>query len=85
MTIIYNIMYNGQIEPDYETTYFYEFIDKSFTRMSFKELSIKIGANCIKYIELEGGRPSADFYINDTFDMKMLIKKYNYFSLYTYV
>ena len=35
------ISYDGQKEPDYKTTYFYEVVDKSFERISFRELKKK--------------------------------------------
>lgn len=73
--IKYNIRFDGEIEPDYNTSYCYEFKNK---HVSFKELFIELGDNCVKYIELEGGWPSADFYIKNTFNIDLLIKKYNY-------
>lgn len=79
--IKYTIMYHGQREPDYETSFFYEFIDKSFKRISFKELYTELGDNCVKYIELEGGNSSADFYIKDTFNINLLIDKYDYLDI----
>jgi hypothetical protein len=73
------ISYNGMREPDYLTTYMYEFIDKSLIRLSLKELKNIIGDYCVKYEEHEG-KPGAYFYINILFDINK-IKKYDYFEV----
>jgi predicted DNA-binding ArsR family transcriptional regulator len=66
------VCYNGQKEPDYRTTYFYEFIDKTIDRISFKQLYNIIGDDCIKYKELEGSKQGAHFYIKSDYDMNNL-------------
>jgi hypothetical protein len=73
------ISYNGLKSPDYITTYFYEFLDKSIKRHSFEELYNIIGAeNCIKYTQLESSKLEAYFYINNIYDINK-IKVYDYF------
>lgn len=75
------VCYNGQKEPDYITTFFHEFIDKTINRLSFSELYNIIGSNnCVKYTELEGSKQGAIFYIKNNFDIDNLIKTYNYFQ-----
>jgi hypothetical protein len=74
------VCYNGQKEPDYITTYFHEFIDKTIHRISFAELYNIIGNdNCIKYTELEGSKQGAIFYIKSNYDINNLIQSFNYF------
>lgn len=73
------VSYNGMREPDYKTTYMYEFIDKSINRLTFKDLKNIIGNHCVKYTELEG-KPGAYFYIVNSFDINK-IKKYDYFEV----
>lgn len=75
------VYYNGQKEPDYITTFFHEFIDKTIHRISFAELYNVIGSNnCIKYTELEGSKQSALFYIKDDFNIDNLLQTYTYFK-----
>lgn len=75
------VCYKDQKEPDYITTFFHEFIDKTIHRISFTELYNIIGnQNCIKYTELEGSKQGAIFYIKDNFDIDNLIQSFNYFD-----
>lgn len=75
------VCYKDQKEPDYITTFFHEFIDKTIPRISFAELYNIIGnQNCIKYTELEGSKQGAIFYIRDDFDIDNLIQSLNYFE-----
>jgi hypothetical protein len=74
------ICYNGETEPDYITTFFHHFTDKTINRISFKELYNTIGSeNCIEYKELEGSKRGAIFCINSNYDINNL-KSLDYFT-----
>jgi hypothetical protein len=75
------VCYNGQREPDYENTFFHEFIDKSFKRISFRELFSIISKECyVDYKELEGSKQGAYFYIDSKYHLNTIMEKYNYFE-----